>query len=544
MSYTYTQTGAKTGTLVLRNEDKDLTFLLTFADRTSGSSRIDDADLADLNLTFELEGRPAAVTPEPPAADEAPSTPTGYAPASLESGMTLSIPMGQYNGQMYGRVFEITSPTTAILGSTTSGSVKYTRLSDNKAEFHFTGGNLDLKYTIDFTSPTEGSVTDQGAGTTYSFTLKQGSNTPPSTDTPDDDSSSSGDSSDSEGTTTGYAPTSLDGYYFATSNYSSINGIREIGFAGGKVTIAPANVSGTYTYTRSTTNGNEAKLTLDCTGTSHDSNGELTLTYTSDSTLRLSGKINGSSYNLELNMARGSVNIEEEEEDTPSTPEVDTGDPVYGFAPSSLSSNVLELAIPTRNVSKLGFSYSDVVLAPIGATSKYKYERLGDGKAKLTITSSASTYAGSLDLQFSSPTEVKVTGQIGGIDIDCQASLSPGSISSDEFTPPAGGWAPESLTGSAMRFGNLYSFTSATSGVMGSNGFTYTYEKTGDNTAVIKITAPNIMMGLRFPDKSSYTLKFTSATEFLYSGTHSYCVGYPAYEGSVQYTAEKGTYEP
>lgn len=181
-----------------------------------------------------------------------------------------------------------------------------------------------------------------------------------------------------------------------------------------------------------------------------------------------------------------------------------------------------------------------------GATSQYTYKRLGDGRARITITSSSSAYAGTLELQFTSATEAYVTGSVGGNNVESAATLTPGSISSDEFICPEGGWAPESVVGKVMIFssGNPMEFETNGSGRYsngGSGTLTYTYEKTGDNTAVIS------GWYLQYAGHNfSYTIKFTGPTDFIWSGWTKFDDRYAPIYGSG-YTTDSnrtGTYKP
>lgn len=441
-SYTYTPTGANTGKLTVTVSDGNDSWIevynLTFTDSTSGSFNW-SSEGETARGSFSLSGRSQQAGESGNSGSNAGNTNTpldpGYAPVSLQAGQQLSIVAGTSQGITLGRVFNITSPTTATLSGKV-GTVEYKVKATNRAEFIFNANGQTFAYTLDFTSSTEGSARKDGTGSPTPFTLKQNNAAPPASD---------------------------------NNNNNNNN---------------------------------------------NTSNGGNTSSDASDS-----------------NQNNNANN----------------GDAVYGWAPESISSKVLELKKPTSHVGRLGFDISSVVLSPVGATSQYSYKRLGDGKAKVTITSSSSSYAGTLELQFTSETEVQVKGTIGGNSVECSATLAPGSISSDEFICPEGGWAPESVVGKVAIFlsGNPMEFDAGGSGSYsggGSGTLKYTYEKTGDNTAVLSGWHWQLMTGHDF----SYTIKFTSPTDFIWSGWSKFDDRYAPIYGSSKsyYTNEEGTYKP
>ena len=221
---------------------------------------------------------------------------TDYAPQILATDDEFVICIGTDDEERF------TITAGGITGSWDNGSMKgtyeYSYQGTNKAQLTRKAYDMDRdSLALTFTSAIEGYLIDRGSQYRFSYTPAT-----PNTNTNGNHSGS--------GTTASYAPASLDGFCFTATNNGTTGNIQKIGFAEGKVTISPANVSGTYTYTKSASNGNEAKITINCTGSDYDSTGELTLSFSSATQLRMSGKINGSDFDMTFNMAQGKVEID------------------------------------------------------------------------------------------------------------------------------------------------------------------------------------------------------------------------------------------
>ncbi|MBR1981222.1 MAG: hypothetical protein IKA23_00550, partial [Akkermansia sp.] len=191
---------------------------------------------------------------------EHPSTEQTLAPVSLSSGDTFIISSSDTESLK----LKIQTQTWLYVDDTYNMSYRYEYISANSARLYVTVEGEEGYFSLNFTSPNGGYVGDDYSAP-FTFTRANTGN------------SANGGTSSGSSTVSGYAPQSLDGYYIAFN--STVNGIQKIGFSGNTVTISPANVSGTYSYTRSGSNGNEGSVTLNCSGSNYDSNGAMTLTF-------------------------------------------------------------------------------------------------------------------------------------------------------------------------------------------------------------------------------------------------------------------------
>lgn len=465
------------------------------------------------------------------------------APDSLNSGMTFSFTL-TVDGQPYKMDLGILSSTQCD-----DGSYTYTPTGANTGKLTVTasdeGESWVEVYDLTFTDWTSGSFDWSSEGEKYSGRFTVSGRPAPST-TPEDNGSGGGDSDTP--IDPGYAPESLqsglqlamgDGgndNIFSITSSSTATSAGKTGTVEYKVTAMDTAdfifiSNGTrYMYTLSFESPTSGIARKNGTG----SPVAFTLEESSSSSPDAGSDSDGSSSDT-------SDSNQDNNNDT------NDGDAVYGWAPESISSKVLELKKATESVGRLGFDGSNVVLSPVGATCGYSYKRLGDGKARVSITSSSSAYAGTLELQFTSETEVRVKGSIGGNSVECLATLTPGSVSSDEFVCPEGGWAPENVEGKVMTFsaGNPMEFGEGGYGTYSGGGWhslEYTYEKTGDNTAVVSGWYSQLFTGHNF----SYTIKFTSPTDFVWSGWTKFDDRYSSEYGSQKtyYTNKEGTYKP
>ena len=272
-------------------------------------------------------------------------------------------------------------------------SYRYEYISANSARLYVTLEGEEGYFSLNFTSPNGGYVGDDYS-TTFTFTRGNAGN-----------SSANGSSSGSS-TVSGYAPQSLDGYYIAFNN--TVNGIQKIGFSGNTVTISPANVSGTYSYTRSGSNGNEGSVTLNCSGTNYDSNGAMTLTFNSASSVTLKGKINGSTYTLTGSFAKGKVQISGGSSGSGTA---------TGTAPSSMSG--MEIRSSSKGEFLRFVNGSKVEQGKLGTTvawasGTYTYSKTSSTTGiltyNITATDSSWTERSNMYLDFSTQGAVKVTG--------------------------------------------------------------------------------------------------------------------------------------
>lgn len=465
-----------------------------------------------------------------------------------------------------------------IVPANVSGTYTYIRESANSGrlkidipgtvgEFYKTRDDV----TLSFSSGSSVSVTGiMGARSYTNESIQYGKGKVSITQDSTDDDSSDDTNEDSKN----FAPSSLSDQYLTIKQGNNTLFVYKLD-ASGKVTVKhrfddKANITlspaGSYTYTKN--GANTATLVAThkyITAVDHEEKSYKTTTGVFRYTLTFSGNKVGvaeekgvmfKTYTFSLNSVSSTSPENDDDSDSSSgdtsdsnqnnNNDTNSGDAVYGWAPESISSKVLELKKAIESVGRLGFDGSNVVLSPVGATCGYSYKRLGDGKARVSITSSSSAYAGTLELQFTSETEVRVKGSIGGKSVECLATLTPGSVSSDEFVCPEGGWAPESVEGKVMTFsaGNPMEFGEGGYGTYSGGGWhslEYTYEKTGDNTAVIsgwysQFTGHNF----------SYTIKFTSPTDFIWSGWEKFDDRYSSIYGSQKtyYTNKEGTYKP
>lgn len=461
------------------------------------------------------------------------------APDSLSAGMIFLFNF-IVDGQQYPVDLTITSSTQCD-----DGSYTYTPTGANTGKLTVTLSDeedtWDEVYKLTFTDWTSGSFDWTSEGEKYSGTFTVSGRPAPST-TPEDNGSGGGDSD--APVDPGYAPESLQsGQMLAIGDAGNGKNIFSITSSS---TATLAGKTGTVDY--EVTAMDTADFIFSSNGTSY----MYTLSFESPTSgvARKNGTGNPVAFTLEESSSSspddgddGDNSSNDTSDSNQNNNDTNEGDAVYGWAPESLSSKVLELKKATETVGRLGFDGSDVVLSPVGATSEYTYQRLGDGKARISITSSSSAYAGTLELQFTSETEVRVKGSIGGNSVECLATLTPGSVSSDEFVCPDGGWAPESVEGSTMRLGNYMQFEENGKGKYeNSSSLKYTYEKTGDNTAVIEgeyYSSP-------FPYKFSYTIKFVSPTSVIYSGwSEAYGPVADYYDiGRTYVNNREGTYIP
>lgn len=465
------------------------------------------------------------------------------APDSLNAGMEFSFNL-TVDGQPYNVDLVIISSTQCD-----DGSYTYTPTGANTGKLTVTVNDGEASwievYDLTFTDWTSGSFDWTCEGEKYSGKFTVSGRPAPST-TPENNGSGDGDSD--APIDPGYAPESLQsGQQLAIGDAGNGKNIFSITSS---TTATLAGKTGAVEY--NVTAMDTADFIFSSNGTSY----MYTLSFESPTSgvARKDGTGNPVAFTLEESSSSSpddgddSDNSSSDTSDSNQDDSNDTndGDAVYGWAPESISSKVLELKKATESVGRLGFDGSNVVLSPVGATCGYSYKRLGDGKARVSITSSSSAYAGTLELQFTSETEVRVKGSIGGNSVECLATLTPGSVSPDEFVCPDGGWAPESVEGKVMIFlaGNPMEFGEGGYGTYSGGGWhslEYTYEKTGDNTAVIsgwysQFTGHNF----------SYTIKFTSPTDFVWSGWSKFDDRYSSMFGNQKtyFSNEEGTYKP
>ena len=465
------------------------------------------------------------------------------APDSLNAGMKFSFKL-TVDGQQYALDLNIVSSTLCDEGSYT-----YTPTGANTGELTVTASDGEETwvevYNLTFTDWTSGSFVWSSEGEKYSgeFTV---SGRPAQSTTPEDNGSGGGDSA--APIDPGYAPESLQfGQHLSIGDAG--NGMNIFSITS-STTATLAGKTGTVEY--KVTDMDTADFIFSSNGISY----MYTLSFESPTSgvARKDGTGNPTAFTLGESSPSSPDDGDDSDDSASDTSDsnqddnndTNDGDAVYGWAPESVSSKVLELKKATETVGRLGFDGSNVVLSPVGATCGYSYKRLGDGKARVSITSTSSAYAGTLELQFTSETEVRVKGSIGGNSVECLATLTPGSVSSDEFVCPEGGWAPESVEGKVMTFlaGNPMEFGEGGYGTYSGGGWhslEYTYEKTGDNTAVIsgwysQFTGHNF----------SYTIKFTSPTDFIWSGWSKFDDRYSSIYGNQKtyFSNEGGTYKP
>lgn len=499
-------------------------------------------------------------------------------PAGLSVGQTITVTAVSQLGEQFNmdntyRIASLTSSDGTKGRLSGYGSWTYTKTGTNTAEFSIEGstGNSSViykdhkfTYTLQFTDNQSGKVThaelyDSEDGSqsvnnygTFTMTGRTVTNNSASNSSPGNSDSNAGASN----TPTSVAPASLpvgkvfvaylpeENNAFITCNYlTSGDSYQSLLYTG---------LASSYEYKA---DGSSAVLKMDVLQL-----GEEVYTLHFDSSTSGTGSIILDGMNIkfsfrladrsEISTSTPPDNDSSDSEDSSDSgsaddkPSENNGDAVYGWAPESISSKVLELKSATDNVGRLGFDSSAVVLSPVGATCQYSYKRLGDGKARVTISG---YYSGTLELQFISETEIQVKGSIGSNSVESQATLTPGSVSSDEFISPEGGWAPESVEGTTMTFlhGNPMKFGEGGYGTYSGGGWhslEYTYEKTGDNTAVISGWYSQFSSGHNF----SYTIKFISPTNFIWSGWSEFDERYaPIYGyGKDYYSNEEGTYKP
>ena len=320
------------------------------------------------------------------------STEQAFAPTSLSAGDILTL---TYPGEEV-RIKILTSTTLSIGDATVPYTYKY--LSANSARITINDDGEEIDLQLNYSSPTRGNGDDGEDPFTFTLTRANTGN-----------SANAGTSSGSS-TVSGYAPTTLNGYYIAFN--STVNGIQKIGFSGNTVTISPANVSGTYSYTRSGSNGNEGSVTLNCSGSNYDSNGTMTLTFHSAGSVTLKGKINGSTYTLTGSFAKGKVEI---------SGGSSGGSTATGTAPSSLAG--LEIQSSSKGEFLRFVNGTTVEQGKLGTTSawgsgSYTYNKTSGstGTLKYNISGTNGNWTehtdGVLELTFSTSGTITVKGYV------------------------------------------------------------------------------------------------------------------------------------
>ncbi|MBR2313671.1 MAG: hypothetical protein IKA55_02330 [Akkermansia sp.] len=320
---------------------------------------------------------------------EHPSTEQTLAPVSLSSGDTFIISSSDTESLK----LKIQTQTWLYVDDTYNMSYRYEYISANSARLYVTVEGEEGYFSLNFTSPNGGYVGDDYSAP-FTFTRANTGN------------SANGGTSSGSSTVSGYAPQSLDGYYIAFN--STVNGIQKIGFSGNTVTISPANVSGTYSYTRSGSNGNEGSVTLNCSGSNYDSNGAMTLTFHSASSVTLKGKINSNTYTLTGSFAKGKVQI---------SGGSSGGSTATGTAPSSMSG--MEIRSSTTGEFLRFVNGSKVEQGQLGTTTAwgsgtYTYSKTSNTTGILTYNITGNngnwTERSNMYLDFSTQGSVKITG--------------------------------------------------------------------------------------------------------------------------------------
>lgn len=317
------------------------------------------------------------------------------------------------------------SNTAGTNGKLTDGSTfEYKKTGSNTAEFKYYAAGWSgsamtslssFVYTLQFSGNLSGNITRyyaytsaSGADIKYNVgtfritgsTTSGGSSTSsgsPSSSSSSSGSSSSGSSSSgssSSGSSStiviGNAPTSLDGYYIYFN--STINNISKIGFTGKTVNIQPANITGTYSYTKS--GASEGKLSISCSESRYSGN-NITLTFPTSGNVVFSGKLGNSTYTLSGFIAKGSVPGSTNDNSSSGNTSGDD-DISSGYAPSAINDGSIVLQQNGKYVFRFNLDstggmsvthyFSDEFWRQLTPDGSYTYTKTGDNTGKLKAT--------------------------------------------------------------------------------------------------------------------------------------------------------------
>lgn len=220
--------------------------------------------------------------------------------------------------------------------------------------------------------------------------LKRGSVGSSDNSVTDDNSDHDDSDNDNDEPTSVTAPRSLDGHYISFSN--SINGISKIGFSGNKVSISPANIVGTFNYTRS--ENNEGVLSMSFSDSRY-SGEDIRLTFSDPYTVVFHGKLGSSTFTLAGKFYEGKVEVDEPADDN-SDDNSDDSDDTSHLAPTSLSNQKLSIISMSESVFDYTFDnaggvivkhrFDDKLNKTLSPAGTYTYTRTGPYRATLTTT--------------------------------------------------------------------------------------------------------------------------------------------------------------
>lgn len=357
------------------------------------------------------------------------STVAVNAPSGLSVGQKVSLTISGSAVPNASATFSYTiaslNDSSGTSGKLTNGSAfEYKKTGSNTAIFKFRGDTWSnstmtslssFEYTLQFNDKQSGNITRSYEYTSMSGTAIHhnvgtfritGRSTSGGSSSSDSGSSSSGSGSSSSGnssssgsgstTVSGNAPVSLEGYYLDWGTKGDTSQMKKIGFEGGRATIVPANVSGTYTYTRESANSGKLKIDIPGTvGEFYKTRDNVTLSFSSGSSVSVTGIMGLRAYtNESIQYGKGKVSITQDSTDDDSSD--DTNEDSKNFAPSSLSDQYLTIkqGNNTLFVYKLDASgkvtvkhrfddKANITLSPAGS---YTYTKNGANTATLVAT--------------------------------------------------------------------------------------------------------------------------------------------------------------
>ena len=273
--------------------------------------------------------------------------------------------------------------TFRITGSTTSGG------SSTSSGSSSSGSSSSGSSSSGSSSSGSSSSGSSSSGSSSSGSSSSGSSSSGSSSS---GSSSSGSSSSGSSSTIviGNAPTSLDGYYIYFN--STINNISKIGFTAKTVNIQPANITGTYSYTKS--GASEGKLSISCSESRYSGN-NITLTFPTSGNVVFSGKLGNSTYTLSGFIAKGSVPGSTNDNSSSGNTSGDD-DISSGYAPSAINDGSIVLQQNGKYVFRFNLDstggmsvthyFSDEFWSQLTPDGSYTYTKTGDNTGKLKAT--------------------------------------------------------------------------------------------------------------------------------------------------------------